>query len=78
MERRTTGKTTVQYKTGYMVCSERWGAVGASNGGPIVDCSVKEGSSVEKFFELKLEPPTDPDGSRARGKTFLMAGKQHI
>lgn len=43
-----------------------------------MDCAVKQGSSEEESFELKLERSKDPDGSGARGRIFLRAEKQHI
>lgn len=69
MGRWTTDKETHQYKTKSVVegglLSE--GVVGR----PIVDCAVKEGSSEEESFELKLGQSKDPNGSIAGGRTFL-------
>lgn len=76
MGRWTTDKKTHQYKTKSVVKSGLLseGVVGR----PIVDCAVKEGSLEEESFELKLGQSKDPNGSRAGGRTFLWAEKQHL
>lgn len=76
MRRWTTDKKTRQYKTKSVV---KGGVLSKRVvGRPIMDCAVKGGSLEEESFELKLGQSKDPDGSRAGGRTFLWAEKQHL